>query len=84
MPFPNFKNAEEAQFWEMHSPLDYPEFFEPCEVWYLDSKGNWQLALTGILYRSDLGNLPLPFSLTQCNFQEPNPSSSPSLSDENI
>jgi len=36
---PKFKSEEEADFWQIHSPLDYPEEFtdmeEPSEITHL-------------------------------------------------
>lgn len=56
---PVFKDAiEEAEFWETHSSLDWPEYWEECEVWLGNRK-----CLTGPTYRPDLGNNPLPFPL---------------------
>lgn len=71
----DFRTAEEeAEFWETHSPLDYPEYFEPCDIEIFDIQAqHWVCCPSPPFYRPDFGNLPLPFSLTQRNSQESDP-----------
>jgi len=54
---PWFRSSEEeAELWETHSPLDYQEYFEDCEVLLGDAP-----TISAPFYGPDLGNLPLPF-----------------------
>jgi hypothetical protein len=67
VPFPKFTSAgEEAEYWETHTPLDYPEYFKECDLEVFSKEsGLWERAPSLSLYRPDLGNIPLPFGIRE-------------------